>query len=306
MAIDALRNCLRRAGHRHADRAPRRRDHQARAARPRSPSRARSCCTRWGPTTSCSNRCPTTSTPATRRPGSATGVSVNSMRKTRPDAGDRPTTRRSTAGTRCSPTAGFPQWSDGVGGRRGDHRGRRHPGARRRRGAGRDERADHRGRASSGWPGGCSRAARWTGSSRCGCRETRSMMHLDTVMTMVDPETFTKYAGLGMLPTYTVRTGRHPRRSCTVTDHAPDEMHDAIAAALGLAADPRAHRRAGRARGGARAVGRRLQRARGGARGGGHLRAQRDDQHPPARDTGSRCWRSRAGSWAAAAAARGA
>ena len=27
--------------------------------------------------------------------------------------------------------------------------------------------------------------------------ETRAMMHLDTVMTMVDPETFTKYAGLG-------------------------------------------------------------------------------------------------------------
>jgi arginine deiminase len=63
--------------------------------------------------------------------------------------------------------------------------------------------------------------------------ETRSMMHLDTVMTMVDPETFTKYAGLGMLPTYTVEPG-DSEKELKVTDHAPDEMHDAIAAALGL------------------------------------------------------------------------
>ena len=53
---------------------------------------------------------------------------------------------------------------------RGHHRGRRHARARRRRGADRDERAHHRARGSSGWPGGCSPAARWTGSSRCGCR----------------------------------------------------------------------------------------------------------------------------------------
>ena len=63
--------------------------------------------------------------------------------------------------------------------------------------------------------------------------ETRSMMHLDTVMTMVDPETFTKYAGLGMLPTYTVEPG-DSEKELKVTDHAPDEMHDAIAATLGL------------------------------------------------------------------------
>ncbi len=66
---------------------------------------------------------------------------------------------------------------------------------------------------------------------------TRSMMHLDTVMTMVDPETFTKYAGLGMLPTYTVEpgdAGSDPAKELKVTDHAPDEMHDAIAAAIGL------------------------------------------------------------------------
>ena len=67
--------------------------------------------------------------------------------------------------------------------------------------------------------------------------ETRSMMHLDTVMTMVDGETFTKYAGLGMLPTYTVEpgdAGSDPAKELAVTDHAPEQMHDAIAAALGL------------------------------------------------------------------------
>ena len=62
---------------------------------------------------------------------------------------------------------------------------------------------------------------------------TRSMMHLDTVMTMVDPGTFTKYAGLGMLPTYTVEPG-DSEKELTVTDHAPERMHDAIATALGL------------------------------------------------------------------------
>jgi arginine deiminase len=64
--------------------------------------------------------------------------------------------------------------------------------------------------------------------------ETRSMMHLDTVMTMVDPETFTEYAGLGMLPSYTVEPG-DSEKELRVTDHAPEQMHDAIAAAMGLA-----------------------------------------------------------------------
>ena len=32
-------------------------------------------------------------------------------------------------------------------------------------------------------------------------------MHLDTVMTMVDDDTFTKYVGLGMLPSYTIEPG---------------------------------------------------------------------------------------------------
>jgi arginine deiminase len=64
--------------------------------------------------------------------------------------------------------------------------------------------------------------------------ETRALMHLDTVLTMVDPETFTAYAGLGALPAYTVRPqdggGLH------VTDHGPDAMYTAIAQALGLPA----------------------------------------------------------------------
>lgn len=74
--------------------------------------------------------------------------------------------------------------------------------------------------------------------------ETRSMMHLDTVMTMVDPETFTKYAGLGMLPTYTVEPGESgsdgvgspgDAKELRITDNPPERMHDAIAAAMGLA-----------------------------------------------------------------------
>ena len=65
--------------------------------------------------------------------------------------------------------------------------------------------------------------------------ETRALMHLDTVMTMVDPETFTKYAGLGMLPAYTIRPG-DTEKELHVTDHRPDAMHEAIADAMGLPA----------------------------------------------------------------------
>ena len=63
--------------------------------------------------------------------------------------------------------------------------------------------------------------------------EARSFMHLDTVMTMLDEDTFTKYAGLGMLPSYTIRPG-DTEKELAVTQHAPEEMHDVIAAALGL------------------------------------------------------------------------
>jgi arginine deiminase len=63
--------------------------------------------------------------------------------------------------------------------------------------------------------------------------ETRALMHLDTVMTMVDGETFTQYAGLGMLPAYTIEPGDSDKE-LRLSDHAPEQMHQAIAAALGL------------------------------------------------------------------------
>lgn len=61
----------------------------------------------------------------------------------------------------------------------------------------------------------------------------RAFMHLDTVMTMVDADTFTQYAGLGMLRSYTIEPGVG-ERDLKVTDHPPEHMHRAIAAALGL------------------------------------------------------------------------
>jgi arginine deiminase len=65
--------------------------------------------------------------------------------------------------------------------------------------------------------------------------ETRALMHLDTVLTQVDPETFTKYAGLGMLPAYTIRPG-DSEKELHLTDHRPHDMHAAIAEVLGLPA----------------------------------------------------------------------
>ncbi|RTL66762.1 MAG: arginine deiminase [Pseudonocardiaceae bacterium] len=62
---------------------------------------------------------------------------------------------------------------------------------------------------------------------------SRAQMHLDTVMTMADPETLVTYAGLGELPAYTVRPGARADQM-HVTDHAPHEMYPAIAAALGV------------------------------------------------------------------------
>ncbi|UCM90922.1 arginine deiminase [Streptomyces marincola] len=61
----------------------------------------------------------------------------------------------------------------------------------------------------------------------------RAFMHLDTVLTMVDGETFTQYAGLGMLRSYTIEPGSGTQE-LKVTDHPPEHMHRAIAAALGL------------------------------------------------------------------------
>jgi arginine deiminase len=61
--------------------------------------------------------------------------------------------------------------------------------------------------------------------------KAREFMHLDTVLTMVDYGVFVKYAGMGMLPSYTVEPGSGPRE-LKVTDHPPPDMHIAIAAAL--------------------------------------------------------------------------
>lgn len=63
--------------------------------------------------------------------------------------------------------------------------------------------------------------------------KARAFMHLDTVMTMVDVGVFTKYAGLGMLPSYTIEPG-DIEKELKVTDHAPEDMHKAIARAIDL------------------------------------------------------------------------
>ncbi|QKW36565.1 arginine deiminase [Actinomadura sp. NAK00032] len=61
----------------------------------------------------------------------------------------------------------------------------------------------------------------------------RAFMHLDTVMTMVDHGVFTAYAGMGMLPSHTVEPG-DTEKELKITDHPAQDMHRAIAAALGL------------------------------------------------------------------------
>ncbi len=63
--------------------------------------------------------------------------------------------------------------------------------------------------------------------------QKRAFMHLDTVMTMVDEDTFTQYAGLGSLPSYTIEPG-DTEKELKVTPHPADDMHQAIADALGL------------------------------------------------------------------------
>ncbi len=63
--------------------------------------------------------------------------------------------------------------------------------------------------------------------------KARAFMHLDTVLTMADYGVFIKYQGMGMLPSYTVQPGAGPRE-LKVTDHPPEQLHQAMAAALGL------------------------------------------------------------------------
>ena len=73
------------------------------------------------------------------------------------------------------------------------------------------------------------------GAARClvaiDMPKTRAFMHLDTLLTMADHGVFTKYVGMGMLPSYTVEPGA-TTSELKVTDHPPQDMHRAIAAAL--------------------------------------------------------------------------
>jgi arginine deiminase len=75
------------------------------------------------------------------------------------------------------------------------------------------------------------------GAARClmaiDMPKTRAFMHLDTLLTMADYGVFTKYAGMGMLPSYTVEPGASAHE-LKVTDHPPEDMHSAMAAALDL------------------------------------------------------------------------
>ncbi|MDO5710591.1 MAG: arginine deiminase [Micrococcales bacterium] len=63
--------------------------------------------------------------------------------------------------------------------------------------------------------------------------KARAVMHLDTVMTMVDPHSFTKYAGLGMLPTVTITPGA-TTKELSVKLHDASRMHESIAEAVGV------------------------------------------------------------------------
>ena len=73
------------------------------------------------------------------------------------------------------------------------------------------------------------------GAARClvaiDMPKARAFMHLDTMLTMADYGVFTKYAGMGMLPSYTVEPGA-TASELKVTGHPPEDMHRAIAAAL--------------------------------------------------------------------------
>lgn len=64
--------------------------------------------------------------------------------------------------------------------------------------------------------------------------KVRSQMHLDTVMTMINQGTFTKYAGLSMRPSLVITPGVDPQHPAIVS-HPAEDMHHVIARALGLA-----------------------------------------------------------------------
>lgn len=61
--------------------------------------------------------------------------------------------------------------------------------------------------------------------------QERAMMHLDTVMTMVNPTTFLKYKKLGMLPSVTITRGEQ-RGEIEVQRSPEEDMHTVLAKAL--------------------------------------------------------------------------
>ncbi|SOC57259.1 arginine deiminase [Ornithinimicrobium cerasi] len=66
--------------------------------------------------------------------------------------------------------------------------------------------------------------------------KARAVMHLDTVMTMIDRETFTRYLGLPDLPSWTMTAGdeRDGRLEVVIERHAPEDMMKVIGHALGV------------------------------------------------------------------------
>jgi arginine deiminase len=67
--------------------------------------------------------------------------------------------------------------------------------------------------------------------------KARAVMHLDTVMTMVDQESFTRYLGLPDLPSWTITAGDEGATGgldLRITQHPADQMEQVIAGALGV------------------------------------------------------------------------
>lgn len=66
--------------------------------------------------------------------------------------------------------------------------------------------------------------------------KARAVMHLDTVMTMVDQETFTRYTGLPDLTSWTLTAGDEVdgELQLVIERHQPEKMEQVIAHSLGL------------------------------------------------------------------------
>ena len=66
----------------------------------------------------------------------------------------------------------------------------------------------------------------------------RAMMHLDTVFTMLDRDTFTAYQNLGELPSVTIRPGASSGK-LDITRNAPEDRYSVIGEAAGINGAPR-------------------------------------------------------------------